>query len=187
MRGIISFILLLFLIESFVAILIINSYEFENSSDKILHSVKLLDFYEVKIKMKRELQNILISGSNINDPEKRILFVSKQLELYELTKETNLDYDIDLWCGYINSANVYSMLITNEKPVSVQDMNSKIIMDDKEIYFSSTVLIYDNELNNVKVGRNYGTEYYDLIPAIGFTIKSKDGSFFDVDYIGVLE
>jgi hypothetical protein len=186
MRGVISFILLLFLVESFVIILTLNSLEFEKSSDKLLHSMKLLDFYDTKIKMKRELQNILITGSEIQNPEERIEFISKELENYELNKELNSDYDIDLWCGYINSEIIEELLTSENKPLSVQDMNFKIPMGNKEIHYCSTVLIVDNELNKIKVGRNYGTEFFDLIPAIGFTIKTKDNFLIDVDYIGDL-
>lgn len=184
MRGVISFILLIFLIESFLIILTLNSIEYENSSDKLLHSVKLLDFYNEKIITKREIQNILISGSEIQNPDERIEFISKKLEEYELHKELNSDYDIDLWCGYINSEIINELLFFDNKPISVRDMKSKFFLGNKEVHYCSTVLIFDNNLNIIKVGRNYGDEFFDLIPAIGFTIKSKDNSLIDVDYIG---
>jgi hypothetical protein len=183
MRGIISFILLIFLIESFLIILSLNSLEYENSSDKLYHSVKLLDFYEQKIITKREIQNILSSGSHISNPQERIEFVSNELEKYELLKEISSEYKIDLWCGYMNADDIEFMLHNDEKPLNIQDFNSKIVIGKNEVHYCSTVLVYDNELNSIKVGRNYDNQHFNLIPVIGFKIKSHDASFIDVDYI----
>lgn len=183
MKGIISFILLIFLIESFVLILVLNSFEYENSSDKLYHSIKLLDFYEEKIITKREIQNILNSGSHIVNPQERIEFVSNELEKYESIKETSSKYKIDLWCGYMNVEDIEFMLHNDEKPLNIQDFSSKIIMGNREVHYCSTVLVFDSELDLVKVGRNYGSQYFDLVPVIGFKIKNEDNSLIDIDYM----
>ncbi len=184
MRGIISFVFLVLLIESFLMVITLNSLEYENSSDKLLHSLKLLDFYEDKIKVKRELQNLLNSGSKIKNPTERIKYVAKELENYENFKEFNSDYDIDLWCGYLNSESIEFMLNSDNKPLPIQDMNSKIIIEKEEVHYCTTVLVFDTNLQLVKVGRNYVGEHFNLLPAIGFKIKTKDDSLVDVDYIG---
>ncbi len=184
MKGVISFVFLVLLIESFLMVITLNSLEYENSSDKLLHSLKLLDFYEDKIKVKRELQNILNSGSKIQNPTERVKYVAKELENYENFKESNSDYDIDLWCGYLNSESIEFMLNSDNKPLPIQDMNSKIFTGKDEVHYCTTVLIFDKDSQLVKVGRNYANEYFNLLPAIGFKIKSKDNSLVDVDYIG---
>lgn len=183
MRGVISFVLLLFLIESFFMVLFLNSLEYEKTSDTTLHTVKLLDFYDNKIKLKRELQKVLKSGSKIKNPVERIEYVSKELENFERFKELDLEYDIDLWCGYSNAETLDLMLISNVKPPSIQDMSSKVYIEGKEVHYCSTVLIYDEMLGAVRVGRNHYTNYFNLMPVIGFKIKSKDNTFIDIDYI----
>lgn len=172
MRGVISFILLLFLIESLFIVIILNNLEYETSSDSLLHTVKLMDFYNKKITIKREIQNILVSGPYSN-PSKRLNFVSEQLALYELENEIDNDYEIDFWCGYIEANTIEFMLNSNIKPPTVKDFS----------FGCSDVLVFDNELDIVKVGRNINEGNINLIPAIGFKIKSKDNSFVDVDYV----
>lgn len=164
-------------------VIVLNSLEYENSSDKVLNTLKLLDFYDDKIKVKRELQNVLNSGSKIKNPTERIKYVAKELENYENFKESDSDYDIDLWCGYLNSESIESLLI-GVKPLPIRDMNSKIILDKEEVHYCTTVLIFDNDSQLVKVGRNYAGEHFNLLPVIGFKIKSKDNSLVDIDYIG---
>lgn len=172
MRGVISFILLLFLIESLFLVVTLNNLEFETSSDSLLHTVKLMDFYNKKIILKREIQNLIVSGPYSN-PSKRLNFVSEQLALYELEKELDENYEIDFWCGYIEANTIEFMLNSNIKPLTVNDFSSGC----------SDVLVFDNELNIVKVGRNINEENINLIPAIGFKIKSKDNSYVDIDYV----
>ena len=172
MRGVISFILLLFLIESLFLVVTLNNVEFEESSDSLLHSLKLMDFYNKKIIIKREIQNILVSGPYSN-PSKRLNFVSEQLALYEIENEIGDEYEIDFWCGYIEANTIDILLNSNVKPPNIKDFSSGC----------SDVLVFDNELDTIKIGRNLNNENINLIPTIGFKIKSKDNSYVDVDYI----
>lgn len=183
MKGIISFILLIFLLESFLIVLMVNSLEYEDSSDNLYHSVKLLDFYDKKMRIKRDLQNLLNSGPNIKNPVQRIEYVAKELENYEEIIELNSEYDIDIWCGYIDAQLINSLLFDSQKPSPIKDMSSRIMTETSNFHYCTVVLVYDNEINKVTVGRNFVDDYFNLIPAIGFTIKSKDNSFSDVDYV----
>ncbi|MGC8885522.1 MAG: hypothetical protein ACP5KK_03470, partial [Candidatus Nanoarchaeia archaeon] len=72
--------------------------------------LKLQDIYFEKIKVKREVQNILNSDIPGDNPYDRIERIAKKLEQYEPVAENNENYRVDIWCGYVDSQMLKAML-----------------------------------------------------------------------------
>lgn len=200
MRGIISFALVVFLAVSIVYLY--SSYINYMRNDNYYlaeQTFYLQKFYDTKIKIKRGIQNILAYPVPSQDPLTAIETVAHLLEDYERSVESNQEYQIDVWCGYVDFPTLELMLdmlktgvIT--KPPYIFDPSTKVEIDTKfgkvEVHACDAVLVYDHSSKKVGIGRGYSsilqTDVSAMKPVIGISIRDETHKIYDVDYVEVV-
>lgn len=198
MRGLLSFVLVVLLVESIL--LMYNAYLLHTKDnydrEQQMYTLQLL--YHDKMAIKRKIQNVLAEPTTSTNPFDKIEEASARLEQLEIEIESTSGDRVDLWCGYVNNEVLDELLASFKqgdahKPLSVFDASTKIFIPTedgvKEVHACSTVLVYDFDNNMVRVGRNYAQGFNSsdislLKPVIGITIS--ENGIYDVDYIDVI-
>ncbi len=201
MRGLISFVLVMLVIES--VLLMHNDYllHIREEMGNEHQMLALQDFYYEKMIIKRKIQNTLAEPSDASNVFEKIEEAAARLEELEAEVESQKNADVDIWCGYVDSSmldeTLYSFKQGNfNKLPPIFDASDKIVIitdnGEEEIHACSMVLVYDYDAGKVKIGRNhmqqagFDEDFSLLKPVIGISISNGDG-MYDVDYVDVIE